>query len=149
MKQEAQSRRERRQRVNAPWSSKGWYGDEMRGARDPELDRLIQAEGRGKINPLGYYQDRPIFAVSPAMHNPYLNLVSGALTVWVGTFLFNETLPSLLGAFALGGFFWFLGAGIIFFTVIRIPSWHRARQVAKEYLRTHEGELPPELRLYN
>lgn len=29
------------------------------------------------------------------------------------------------------------------------PSWHRARRVAKHYLRDHPGELPPELRWYN
>lgn len=86
MKDKQQARRARR-RVNAPSSSAGWYGDQARADRDPELDRLIQEEGKGRGNPAGYRQDRPILAVSSAMHNPYLNLFTLGLLVGLGFFL--------------------------------------------------------------
>lgn len=136
-------------RMNAPWSSKGWYGAQQRAARNPELERLIAAEGRGRINPKGYEQDRPIFAISPAMHNPYLNVVFGAVMAWVGWFLFEQMMPELVPALALGGLFWFAAAFITVFSLVRAPSWHRARRVAKRYLCDHPGELPPELRWHN
>lgn len=54
-------RRRKNRLVQAPWSREGWYTDEYYASRDRELDAKVEAAG--KVNPYGYYEDRPGLAV--------------------------------------------------------------------------------------
>jgi len=48
---------------------------------------------------------------------------------------FVVVLALAFGAFALAG-------------ALRIPSWHRARRRAREYIAENGGKFPPDLRWY-
>ena len=136
-------------RVNLPWSSKGWYADSLRRARDPELEALTQAEGRGKVNPFGFYQSRPIDSVSGPAHNPYIAAVEGLIllpfSAWLITALWSIPWLAILLTVIFGG----CGLLLVVISVRRIPAWHRARRVAKRYVAEHEMKLPIEMRFWS
>ena len=121
---------------------------QVRAERDPVLDELITAEGRGKIDPRGYRSDRPNSAVLGAPHNPHYALAVDAMFVAFGVFLFVKLSDSWLGIVLLASF---AGLAVLsgFFIVRRIPAWHRARRVARDYVAEHGDKFPPQLRVWN
>lgn len=141
-------RGEPRARVQAPWSSKGWYADEIRRGRDPEILRIYEVAGRGKVNPIGYREGTPALAVSPATHNPWLRLPLALIGAGAGAFLFVQLSASPVWAWLAGGAFWAIAVLIIVTAIRQIPSWHRARRMVREYLAEHPGKFPLELRWY-
>jgi hypothetical protein len=136
-------------RWNLPWSNKGWYADEVNSQRDPKLEQLVQAEGRGKLDPGGYREDRPIYAVRGAPHNPYRAILVALIIIPLGFFLFDKLYAALWAAILLLVFFAGLPVVSIVFSARRIPAWHRARKVALEYISKNGGEMPRELRIWN
>lgn len=135
-----------RAKLQWPWSNRGWSTDEYRSQRDADLDRKV--EEAGPVLPYGYYEDRPGLAISPLMHNPYLNLVFGPVFVWLGLFVLDK-LHEVLGlAIGLAIFFGLVGAVVLIVSAVRIPGWHRARRLARDHIAEHGGNYPPELRWY-
>jgi hypothetical protein len=67
----------------------------------------------------------------------------------LGIFLFVKLSTALWLAISLLVFFVGLSALSLIFSIRRIPAWHRARRVAREYLAEHGGRMPPELRTWN
>lgn len=133
--------------VHKPWSEESPYAQERRSRRDPILDELIQAEGRGKVNPYGFRRDASIRAVGKAANNPYLNLFQAALGIFLGGFIAYQ-LRDTVWAWVVGGAFALLSLAIIVYNLYRAPAWHRARRVAKDYIAENGGTLPDELRLH-
>lgn len=132
--------------LNAPWSENTPYARGRRSRRDPVLDKLIQAEGRGKVNPYGFRRDASIRAVGKAANNPYLNLFQAALGIFLGAFIAYQLRESVW-AWVVGGVFGLLSLAIVVYNLYRAPAWHRARRVAKAYVAEHGGSIPDELRL--
>lgn len=93
---------------------------------------------------MGVAKPWPVF--TPLMNNPYPNILLGGLYVWVGWFLLTKLGAPwgwvLLGLFGIGGLW------LVALFVRKIPSWHRARRVARAYIAEHGGRMPPELRWY-
>ncbi len=133
--------------LNAPWSENTPYAQERRSRRDPVLDELIQAEGRGKVNPYGFRRDASIRAVGKAANNPYLNLFQAGLAIFLGGFIAYQ-LRDTVWAWIVGGIFGLLSLAIIVYNLYRAPAWHRARRVAKAYVAENGGQFPDELRLH-
>ncbi|MHA6667555.1 hypothetical protein ACX3O0_01665 [Homoserinimonas sp. A447] len=111
------------------------------------MDKKVEAAGKG-LNPYGYYEDRPGLAMSPVMHNPYFSFGHTVVFGWVGLFLFGKldetgwlTFVLVIGCEVVAVLALVMG-------VLRIPSWHRARKVAKAHVAAHGGSFPPELRWY-
>lgn len=129
--------------VQLPWSEKGWYGDQRRAQRDPELERRIQESSPG-MNPIGFRRDAPIRAAGRTMNNPYLNLISGVFACSFGVFLFVQVGPNVWGWLLLVVFVG-MGLFILVHELIRVPRWHRARRIAREYIAEHGGQMPDEL----
>ena len=134
-------------KVVAPWSSDGWFGEEVRRKQSSEVYQVIAAAGRGGINPVGFRADKPGLASTPGTHNPYLNVIlSGMIS---GVFLFGKLVDAPALAWAAGGFFWLAAIPITVMNIRRIPSWHRARRDVRADLREHPGKFPVELRWYS
>jgi hypothetical protein len=136
-------------RFTAPWSRNGWYGREVRGRQNPEIEKLYLVAGRGRVNPIGFTADRPALAMSAGTHNPYLNLPIAVMFLAMGVFLFDKLSASLLGASLLAGFFWLGAIFAIVVNVRRIPSWHRARKLVHEYVDRNGEKFPNELKWYH
>lgn len=133
-------------RFDAPWSRNGPYGRSVRAARDPAIVAIIEAAGRGKVNPIGFVADSPALAVTPAMHNPYLQIPLAATCLWVAIFLWGKLYETPLIAIPVCGLFIALSLLIAVMNLRRIPAWHRARRDVRKYLENNPGEFPRELR---
>ena len=136
----------RESRFNAPWSTKGWYGQAARRRMDPEIRKIIEAAGGRGVNAITYSGESPASATTAAAHNPYINIGTASMFIWLGTFVFDKLQSAIWGALAAGGFFWLGGAFIVVMSIRQIPAWHRARRNVREYLRDHDGQFPLHLR---
>jgi hypothetical protein len=131
--------------IQAPWSSKGWSTDEYYAERDPVLDE-IDATTRG---PLPYVRaDRPGLRIAAGTNNPYLSIVLIVpAMIAAGAILYSD-LSGSPGIAVLVAVLFGVGTLVVLGTnLMRVPSWHSARKLAREKLA--EGQkLPPELRWY-
>lgn len=84
--------------------------------------------------------------MTPATHNPYLQLPVALMAALAGLFLFIQLSGSLVWAALAGGFFWLAAVLLLFVSIRRIPSWHRARRLVREYVKRTSSEFPQELR---
>lgn len=124
------------------------YADQARSDSDQGLEAAI-AEVSGRFGPRAHGHTRGAYALTPVMHNPYLNLpLSGA---FVGTSAFLLTKLEELTGWVIIPFAALMGvAGVALLvqSLLRVPSWHRARKVAREYVRQHGGRVPSDLRWF-
>jgi hypothetical protein len=135
-------------RFIGPFSTQGWWGDRVRRGRDPEIARIIRESGSKRINPLGFAEPQSAaLAMNAATHNPYLSFILAGAFIASSLFLFTVLSPLQL-AVPVAGFIGLGGLAILVLNVIRIPAWHRARRNVREYLKTHEGTFPAELKWY-
>lgn len=139
--------RRRGKAIQMPWSNKGWYTDEYYTERDRALDQKVEATGKG-LNPYGYYTDRPGLAISPMMHNPYFSFVLAGVFAWLGWFVFDKLIGMLWLAVVVAAFFNLVALLAVIMSIFRIPGWHRARKVARDYVAEHGGKFPSELKWY-
>ncbi len=140
--------RRRSGRPTAPWSDKGWYGDQSRRRISPEIRQLIEQEGRGRWNPVLYYEGRAALAWSPAFHNPYFAAGIGAGFLAIAVFLFVQMRGVPWLAALVGGLFFVASVTIVALNIRRVPSWHRARRSVRNHIARHGGTFPYELRWY-
>lgn len=133
-------------RVIPPWSDSGWYGQETRKRLDPELRALILSAGLGKVNPIGYFPGMPAAVWSGAAHNPYTAILVGTIALATGIFMFVQMIAVLWAAIAAGGVFFALGLMIVVPSVRRVPSWHRARKLVRDFVVETGRPYPKELR---
>jgi hypothetical protein len=130
-----------------PWSDKGWYGQESR--LSPEIKKLLDEAGRGKVNPIGYYRETPASAVSLATHNPYFPLVYSVGFAFIGAFLFDKLRAEPWGAWLVGGLFCLAAIAMVILNLRRLPAWHRARRLVNEYVTAQGEPFPRQLRWYS
>lgn len=67
----------------------------------------------------------------------------------MGVFLFVKLDSALWLAILLVLFFAGGSLLIVVMSIRRMPSWHRARKVAREYIQENGGDMPRELRTWN
>ncbi|MBG6055878.1 hypothetical protein IWX81_002306 [Salinibacterium sp. CAN_S4] len=95
----------RRERIQLPWESKGWYTDSQEAARTPELDTALGRKHTTIPGTLGS-RNRPGMAINPAMNNPYVNIALAPVFVWAVWFVFgklqDDLVPAILAASFLG-----------------------------------------------
>jgi len=118
-----------------------------RRRRDPEIERIYQIAGRGRVNPLGY---TPV-ASGPvgAPHSPWLRLLFAVVLGLMAWGLFDRVVVgSLLVAVILCGLIWCFVAFLAFWSIRQMPSWYRARRMVRAYLLEHPGKFPKQLRWY-
>lgn len=133
-------------KFSPPWSSNTPYGRRARGQLDPAVQEVLRQAGRGKVDPLGFRADRAALIMTPARHNPYLNLPFPVLFGGMA-WLVIDRVPLPWSIFA-GGFFVLGSLLILVQSIRRIPSWHRARRMVADYLRSNPGTFPDELKWY-
>jgi hypothetical protein len=132
-----------------PFSTAGWYGDRIRRGRDPEITRIIREAGSRRINAIGFKEpENAALAINAATHNPYLSVIPSGIFIAVGLFLFSVLHPWVL-ALCVAGFFCLGGIVVIVVNAVRVPAWHRARKNVREYLKSHEGRFPQELKWHS
>lgn len=148
MDETVSSKQRGRNRLVAPWSDDGWYAETAKRRTPPEIRAIIEREGRGKFNPVLYFDGRAAFAVSPAFHNPYLAFLVGVFFLGVAVLIFTQMFDVLWAAFAVATPFVIASGLMIFLSVRRVSAWHRARRAVRKYIAVHGGVFPPELRWY-
>jgi hypothetical protein len=114
-----------------------------------EVEAIVQA-AEGRIRARAHRHDRPGYVLTPVMHNPYLNLPLVVVFIGVGVFMLGklDEVPGWI-VFPFVDLVCLAGLALLVSAAARIPSWHRARRAAREYVEQHGGRFPPDLRWHS
>jgi hypothetical protein len=134
--------------IQLPWEGEGWYADQTRSGSDQDLEAAI-AKVSGRFGPRAHGHSRGAYALTPVMHNPYLNIPLSAAFVGTSAFLLTK-LEELSGwvIIPFAALMGVAGVTLLVHSLLRVPSWHRARKVAREFVRQHGGQVPSDLRWF-
>ena len=138
---------ERSSRIQMPWSAKGWASDEHVRRTSGGVYDVIDIGGRW-TSPVLTKNYRPGYAISSALNNPWPTILIAPLCGFAGIVMFTQLAEVPWLAIIVLSFFHAAALALIVLPALRVPNWHRARRLARDFVRQHGGPFPPELRWF-